>query len=119
MLKSCNIHFLFLGISGSFRLLRSPFQGGVELPRDGGCLILFPFNDGGSLGCKLSPFISQSVSRSLLEDVGESSSTVTSCTNLLKQMYYLTFQQCLILDFYFHNVYITLYIFCKRTYCKD
>lgn len=78
------VHFLFLGISGSFLLLLSPFQGGVELPKDGGCFTLFPFNDDGSLGCKTSPFISQSISRSLLEDVGESSSTVTSCTKLDK-----------------------------------
>lgn len=80
------LHFLFLGISGSFLLLLSPVQGGEELSAEEDCFNEVPFNDGEQLLCNLSSFISQSISRSLLEDVGESSSTVTSCTNLESEM---------------------------------
>lgn len=72
------LRFLFFGISGSLRRLRSPVHGCVGVPQNGGPF-LFSFTVGGPLtGPATSPVISQSVSGSLLEDVGDSSSTSTS-----------------------------------------
>lgn len=83
ILDICYVHFLFLGISGSFRLRLSPPHGvGNVSDACEGALLSSPAGTTGPVAASGAMAISQSVSGSLLEDVGESSSTKTSCTSL-------------------------------------